>query len=121
MANIFYIREQAADQKTIRVVCHINVPASGNNSAQIQWRTVLLSHLGGAANISSSVPEVTGTLEETDMKAGAVYEVSGIYRYSKISLSTAEKNAEISAWYNNVKDEIWADLQVTLQFLGHSS
>lgn len=121
MANKFYIREQASDQKTIRVVCHINAPASGNNSAVIQWRTALLSHLGGADNISSVVPEVTGTQEETDMKAGAVYEVSRTYRYSRMGLTTAEKNAEITTWYNIVKDEVWADLQVELQFLGHSS
>jgi len=121
MANKFYIREQSLDQKTIRVVCHINVPASGNNSAVIQWRTVLVSHLGGTANISSIIPEVQGTQEEADMKAGAVYEIGKTYRFRRIGLDTAEKNSEITAWYSNAKDKIWADLQVTLQFLGHSS
>ena len=121
MANKYYIREQSLDQKTIRVVCHINVPASGNNDAAVQWRDAVVSHGGGAANISSVVPEVQGTQEETDMKAGAVLEKVKTYRYSKIGLNQAEKSAEIAAWYDNVKDEIMSDMQIELQYIGYES
>lgn len=119
MSN-FHIREQSLDEKTIRIVCHISVPGTGNNAALIQWRTVLMNYMGGASQISSIVPEVQGTQEETDMKAGAVYEKDETYRFSKLGLSQAQKNAEISAWYNNKKDEIWSDMQKILLFFGHT-
>ena len=113
----YHIREIAEDIKTVNVVFHIPVPV-GNNAVGLAWQTALVMHLGGADQITSKLPEVVGTAEETNMKAGAILEKLEIVRFSSLNLTNAERLVEVITAYTNTKNSELLKLQITLNFFG---
>ena len=118
----YHILKQAEDKKTINVVFHIPVPATGTNEANVLWRDAVVAEQGGSANIVSTLPGIDPT-EDTELKSGALVEVSKSVRFSTINLTTAQKQAEIEAEFNRLigsdpKYSVLAKKQITLEWIG---
>ncbi len=113
----YHIKEISEDYKTVNVVFHIPV-LTGNNAVGLAWQVVLVRHLGGASNINSILPEVTGTAEETSMKTGAIIEKSTTVRFSSLNLTNTQRLNEVIAAYNTVKAQEISDKQIILNFYG---
>lgn len=117
----YHILEQARDKKTISVVFHVAVPAGGTNEANIPWGDAIVLHLGGAAAITSVLPDVTGTQEETDMKTGAIIEIRGEVRFSGVNMTNSERRVEIEAAYINAAAAEIIEKQEDLAFIGFNA
>lgn len=117
----YHILKQARDKKTINVVFHISIPAGGTNQANISWHDAIVLDLGGAAAIVSVLPELVGSQEETDMKAGTLVEVPDTVRFSSINLNNDQRKAEIAARYSEVSSTLISEKQQELAFIGFSA
>lgn len=120
MSN-YHIREVQAEQnssaiKTVNVVFHIPIP-TGNNVVGIPWRDALVRHLGGAANIVSVLPEIS-TQEDSDMKAGAIFEKSMTVRFSSTNLTDAQRLAQVEAAFTAEKNAELSTKQIELKYYG---
>ncbi len=103
--------------KTVNVVFHIPIPI-GNNAVGVSWRDALVRHLGGAPLINTMLPEVVGTQEEIDMKAGAILEKSHTVRFSSRTLSDAQRLAEVVSTYTAEKNTELSAKQIQLKYFG---
>ncbi len=116
----YHIREVAAEAgnmiKTVNVVFHIPIPV-GNNVVSIPWRDALVRHLGGAAKIISVLPEIS-TQEDSDMKAGIIFEKSMTVRFTSITLTDAQRLAQIEVAFTAEKTAELAVKQVELKYFG---
>ena len=113
----YHILTQALDRSTASVVFHIPIPAS-NNSAGISWRTAVVSEQGGAASIVSVLPELVGTQEETDLKAGELFELSTVVRFESVNLTNGQRLSAIEAAFTEAVTSLVAEKQITLDFMG---
>ncbi len=113
----YHILAQNEKRKRVRVVFHIPIAATVN-AAGITYREALVRELGGADAIISALPEVQGTQEETDMKAGSIFELSTSVRFSSVGINNATRLAEIEAEYDVVKAATIAEKAITLDFMG---
>jgi hypothetical protein len=118
MANI-HILEQAQDKKTVRTVFHYAVSAA-DNAVGVPWSAALLKHLGGEQ--VSIIPDhaTEFPVEAAAMANGTVLEHQATVRFSRLGLTNAEKLAEIQAAYTNKQNEVMAELQVKLNYYGHT-
>lgn len=114
----FHVLTQANDKKTVNVVFHISVPASGTNDAGISWRNAVVKEQGGADNIVSVLPDIT-TQEESALKSGELIERLEPVRFSSISITNAQRLQEIRNHFNSLSQEIIAEKQITLDFMGY--
>lgn len=114
----YHILEQAEDQKTVRVVFHIPIPAQGTNQASLSWRDALVLSLGGSENIVSVLPGITPA-EETQLKAGELFEHPTSFRFSILNLTPAQKKVEIEDKFNSLHTSILAEKQITLAWIGY--
>ena len=114
----YHIIDQAPDQKTINVIFHIPVPA-GTNSANVEWKDAIVQAAGpdGITSVLTNVDPTEGGLIST----GEVIEHREVIRFSKLSLTNAEKKAEIEAAYTARKTIILAGKQLKLQWIGFSA
>lgn len=113
----YHIRGIAEDYKTVAVVFHIPV-STGNNAAGLPWCDVLVRYLGGASSINTILPEVVGTVEETNMKAGVIIEKSCVVKFSSLNLTNAQRLEEIVVAYNNIESEETNRLSMILNYFG---
>ena len=102
--------------KTVNVVFHIPIPL-GNNVVNVPWRDALVRYLGGAAVIVSVLPEIT-TQEDSDMKAGALFEKLMTVRFSSTNLTDAQRLAEVTAAFTAEKNNELGAKQVQLKYFG---
>ena len=121
----YHIHTQAEDKKTVNVVFHVPVPATGANEASVQWRDAVVAEKGGSDNISSVLPGIDPT-ELTQLKAGALIEVPKSMRFSSINLTPAQKKAEIVAEFNMLtgsdpKSSVLAAKQIILEWIGYAA
>ena len=112
----YHIREVAADKKTINVVFHLPVPAT-NNVVGVAWRTALVAQQGGADAITSVLLDIAAE-DLTALKAGELYERVLTMRFSSITLTNAERLAEVAAKYSLELSEVQSNLQATLDYYG---
>lgn len=117
----YHIRELGEHEngliKTVNVVFHIPIPVV-NNAVGVPYREALVRYLGGADAIESVLPEVRQTAEESDMKAGAVFEKPISVRLSSVNLTDAQRLAEIEAAYTKEKTAELNAKQLLLKYYG---
>ena len=114
----YHILSTSRDKKTIRVIFHIPIPSTGTNEANVSWQTAVAMELGGAANISSVLPGISGA-EETAMKAGQILEVTETVRFTSLNLTVQQRKTEIEGAFTATKASIVAEKQETLAFMGY--
>lgn len=112
----YHIRKTSADLKTVDVIFHIPIP-SANNAIGVNWQDALVLSLGGADNITSVMPDIE-IGEESEMKAGSIYEKVQTIRFSSLDLTNQQRLEQVEAAYIVAKEYILADKQVTLNFYG---
>ncbi len=100
----------------MNVVFHIPVPVQ-NNIVGVPYRDALVRSLGGAAAIVSILPEIT-TQEDSDMKAGALLEVSTTVRFSSATLTDAQRLAQVEAAFTAAKTTELTTKQQELKYFG---
>jgi hypothetical protein len=110
-----HVLEFEKQERTIRCIFHIPVPAAGTNIANIQWRNAVAA----SQNTVSQLSTITAA-EQSNLTAGALVEVIETVRFSKLGMSTTERVAEVKAAYQSAKSRVLAELQITLSFYGHS-
>jgi len=121
----YHIQTQTQDKKTVNVVFHIPVPEVGSNEASVQWRDAVVAEKGGSDNITSVLPGIDPT-ELTQLKAGALIEVSMPVRFSSVNLTPAQKKTEIEAQFNkligsDLKYSVLAAKQIILEWIGYGA
>jgi len=121
----YHIQTQAEDKKTVNIVFHVPVPATGANEAGVQWRDAVVAEKGGSDNISSVLPGIDPT-ELTQLKAGALIEVTKSLRFSSINITPSQKKAEIEAEFNKLtgsdpKFSVLAAKQIILEWIGYAA
>ncbi len=109
-------KEEGNIIKIVNVVFHIPIPAL-NNVVGVPYRDALVRSLGGAAAIVSVLPEIT-TQEDSDMKAGALLEVSTTVRFSSTNLTDAQRLAQVEAAFTAAKTAELTVKQQELKYFG---
>ena len=99
------------------VVFHIPVPDQ-DNDVGYSYRTAIVEWQGGAANIASSVPFISGA-ELTQMQAGELYEVSETFNSNPIETLT-QKRDRLDIRYGELVTEVQADFQDSLGYWGYN-
>jgi hypothetical protein len=119
MSN-YHIRDLPVENgnviKTVNVVFHIPIPVA-NNAVGIPWRDALVRYLGGAANIVSVLPEIS-TQEDSDMKAGALFEKSVSVRFTSTNLTDAQRLSQVKEAFTVEKTAELATKQAQLKYFG---
>lgn len=113
----FHILTMDEKLKTANVIFHIPIPATGTNQAEISWQDAVVRELGGADNINSKLPDIS-IEEETDLKAGVLFEKQMFVRFSSTDLTNAERLAEIKAKFAEIQTTLIAEQQITLNWIG---
>jgi len=116
----YHILTQDAKQKTVQVVFHISVPAAGTNEAGLTWREAVVKEQGGAANITSILPDIS-TQEDSALKAGELIEQIETVRFSSTNLTNQERKTQIEAAFAERKAELIAEKQITLAWIGFAA
>jgi len=114
----YHIREVSTDMKTVSCVFHIAIP-TGNNSVSVSWRAALVEYLGGADNITSVLLDISSA-DLAKLKAGELLERSVTVRFSSLTMTDAERLADVLAAYNSEKTSILAELQIILKYYDYS-
>ena len=99
------------------VVFHVPVPDI-DNEVNYSYRTAVVEMQGGAANIASSVPFISGA-ELTQLQAGELYEVSGHFN-SNPGETLAQKRDKLDIMFAEIITETQADLQDVLGYWGYN-
>lgn len=117
MSN-YHILTQDEKRKTVDVVFHVPVPATGTNEAALTWREAIVLEQGGSAAIVSVLPGITPQ-EDSQLKAGELIEQVETVRFSSIYLTSPERKAEIEAYFDELKIGLIAEKQITLAWIGY--
>ena len=120
----YHVLEQSKNKNTVNVVFHIPVPETGTNQAELQWRDAIVLSLGGSGNIVSVLPGIS-TEEDTQLKAGALIEVSENVRFSSVNISNVQKKDQIEARFKELndienKDSVLSEKQIKLAWIGYA-
>ena len=99
------------------VVFHVPVPDT-LNTVDVNYRTALVEWQGGATEISSQVPFISGS-EMTELQAGQLYEVSRSFN-SNPNETLPQKRARLDVMFAEVVSEVQADFQDILGYWGYS-
>lgn len=116
----YHVLTQDKWKKSIQVVFHVPVPATGVNSVGVQWQAAIVKELGGVDNINSVLPDITET-ELNQLKAGALIERSATVYFQTVNMTNAQRVAQIEAYFNMIKTELIAEKAITLDFIGYSA
>ena len=108
----------AADKygNSFSVVFHIPVPDT-TNEVSYSYRTAIVEWQGGATEIASRVPFISGA-EETQLQAGELYEVGDKFN-SNPGETLAQKRTRLDAIFTARVTEIQADFQDVLGYWGY--
>lgn len=109
----------SADQYGNRytVAFHIPVPLA-DNQALYPYRTALIEFQGGSGAITSAVPFIEGT-EETQMKAGEVFEVVESFNSNPLE-TLSQKRDKLDSRHGELVTQVQQDFQDRLGFWGYS-
>lgn len=132
-ASDYHILTQAADLKTAQVVFHFQVPASGTNSAGIQWQDAVKMNLFRKDEVGNPVPIFSvlpvyhvvnypggiDSAEETLIGDGEVIEEVVTVRFSTIDLTDQQRRDEIVAAHTARNTELINQLQKELAWIGY--
>lgn len=116
----YHVLTQDEKNRSISVVFHIPIPATGVNEAGFSWRNAIVKEQGGSANIISSLPDIS-KVEDTALKAGEIFEKQTIVRFSSVNLSNAQRKIQIETMFDKIKTDLVAEKQITLQWIGYSA
>ena len=108
-----HVLTQDPQNKTVDVVFHVAVPA-GNNAAGVAWSTAVVQHLAPV----STLPGVS-TTEANAVAAGTLLEVQETVRFSSVTLTNAQRLAQIRAAYTARSAALLDELGVRLNFWGY--
>lgn len=111
MASI-HIREKDPKNKTVNCIFHILVPAT-QNAVGVNWKYVVQKALTPDPLMSDN-----DSTENASISAGDIYEVAETVRFSSLTLTNAERLAEVETWYNAKKDTIFQQLKNRLDYFG---
>ena len=111
MSNI-HIKELDIKNKTVSCVFHIPVPA-GNNSAGVVWTTAVKNSLNPIAEMSYN-----NQTENTAIENGEMLETAVTVRFSSISITDAQRLAEVEAKYETESVILLQKLANKLKFFG---
>jgi hypothetical protein len=111
------ITDKEYKKKQVSVVFHIPIPSGGTNIGGISWRDALVLELGGSANITSVLTGISAG-EDTDLKAGALFEVLTNVRFSTVNLNNTQRRAEVEAKFTEISSNIISEKQESLVFMG---
>jgi hypothetical protein len=114
----YHILRANIDLRTIDVVFHIPIPDT-DNFAGVSFREALVRDQGGADNIVSVLPELVGTQEETDLKAGALLEYTETFRFSSINLTNVQRRNEVANRFTTLTTDKVDEIHVTHNFYGY--
>lgn len=117
----YHILTQGQKRKSVNVVFHIPVPGAGTNQAGLSWRDAVVREQGGSVNIVSVLGTDIDPTEDTQLKAGELVEHQVIVRFSSINLTNAQRKAEIEGHYATSKNDLIAEKQITLEWIGFSA
>lgn len=114
----YHILTQEDKKRTVSVVFHIPVPAVGTNEAGLSWRQAVVEELGGSSVIVSILPGIS-VAEDTQLKAGEIIEKVETVRFTSVNLTKAQRKIEIEAYFNELKTDLIAEKQTTLEWIGY--
>jgi len=115
----YHILTQGRDKKTINVLFHIPIPATGTNDVGISWQAAVVREQGGADAISSNFLDISAE-ELSALKAGSIVEKQVTVRFSSTILTNAQRLQEIKNTFNTMKTEFVSEKQIDLAFIGYA-
>lgn len=114
----YHIQIQDKSKKSVSVVFHVPILATGKNAADITWRQAVVLEQGGSGNIVSILPGVSAP-EDTQLKAGELLEVTQTVKFKNISQTLAQRKTTIEEFFNKLKSDLVSEKQVTLEWMGY--
>ena len=108
----YHILDKSINNKTINCVFHIAIP-DADNSVGTNWRTALVNHFFPVPVMPWNDPT-----ENTAIENGEIWEVRKRVKFSSISLTAAERVAEIVTVYNAEQSGALTKLSKMLDFYG---
>lgn len=111
MSNIHVLTKNPKN-KTVNCIFHIPVPDT-NNAIGTNWRDVIQR----AENPTAAMSYNDAT-ENANIVAGNILERPYQMRFSTTNLTAAERIAEITAAYDDKKDELFNELKARLDYFG---
>lgn len=113
----YHILEADQYGNSFRVVFHVPVP-NQTNEVSYNYRTAIVEWQGGAENVQSAVPFISGA-ELTQLQAGELYEVAESFN-SNPTETLAQKRDKLDARFAAVVSDVQSDFQDRLGFWGYS-
>lgn len=118
MATDYTVIRNSDLKNTADVVIEYIVPAAGNNTAGIQWRTVVAEVRANAGESGTANPRKrTDTAYLASLDSGAVLELAHTVEYDA-NLTTAQKATALDAAVTTKIAEFTTDFQNIYQFYG---
>ncbi|MDX9787945.1 MAG: hypothetical protein RBT11_14260 [Desulfobacterales bacterium] len=116
MSN-YHILSQSDDKKTINVVFHYVVPAAAKNAANILYTDIVKK----CCDLTSQIPnhQIDFAQEYQDMQDGKVIERLLNIRFSSLSLTPAQKKAEIEAAFTPSMNAEFTRLATEWEWYGY--
>jgi hypothetical protein len=130
----YHILTQAVNPiNSATVVFHYKVPASGSNSAGIQWQDAVKMNLFSKDEAGDPVPIFSvlpvyhvvnypggiDAAEETKIVDGEVIEEVRRVQFSSVNLTPAQRRAEIEVAHTAWAAELQAKMQIELDWIGY--
>ena len=115
-----HVLDFADDQKTINVIFHVPIPATGANVAGVLWKDSLVAFQGGAGAIKSRLQNIDPA-ELASMQAGTLFEFPTNIQFSSLGISDAQRIAELKTAFTQAKTTVLAQKQNQLNYYGYQT
>lgn len=119
MAN-WHALTGTGDGNSYSVAYHIPIPATGNNRAGLQWRTVLINSGLGGTTILKDGDGTGGTIsaaEKSSIQSGAIYEYVEAFPTNP-GQTAGQLQAAVDARFTALSSSVLADIQGRLTYFG---
>jgi len=114
----YHVLTQDNNKKSVNVVFHVPIPAISTNAANITWRQAIVLEQGGSVNIVSVLPGIS-VVEDTQLKAGELFEVSRSVKFSSINLNSVQRKTAIEVYFGKLVTDLVTEKQITLEWIGY--
>jgi hypothetical protein len=118
MSN-YHILIQDLERKSVSVVFHVPIPATGVNLASVQWREAVKKERAFNKATGSVLPDIIAA-EQTQIDNGEIIEVMQEIGSSPVA-SDAVRKVQIEAEFNKVKVQLLSEKQITLAWIGYQA
>lgn len=109
----YHILKNAVDLKTASVIFHFPVPI-GDNAVGTSWADAFL--IGVDSSPTSTLHGIGAEL--TQIESGQIIEHKATVRFSSVSLTNAQRLAEIVSKYTTIKGAFFDAKSIELNFAG---